>query len=193
VSSDVVPTPEVDLNDERALQLVLEGQQRAFEGLIAKYQASVRRVVSGVHDAALAEALVQQTFIDAYKKLWRFRRGSDLGVWLRGIALNLLRAELRKRGRESKLLRSYHEYVLARSQVDEAAERERHNMAESIDECIKQLAPLASRAVQLRYEEGHDIPEVAQLLNKSVLATRQLLFRVRATLRLCAEQRLNRA
>ena len=43
--------------------------------------------------------IAQETFVVAYKKLTMFERGTNFGAWLRTIARNLVRNELRRQGR----------------------------------------------------------------------------------------------
>ena len=56
--------------------------------------------------------------------------------------------------------------------------------------CREELAPAASRALALHYDEGLTVEEVASAIARTAAATRQLLFRTRLVLRACVEKRL---
>lgn len=185
-----VPADELRAADDGAVTRVMSGHKDDYAALVLRHEGAVRRVLSGLLDPTLIEGLVQQTFVQAYEHLGRYRVGHDFGAWVRGIAANLLRMELRRRGREDRNLHVYHQHLLARMADDGAGERERIRMTTVLSECIEQLAPAAAHAIALRYEQGLAIPDVARALKRSVLATRQLLFRVREALRACAEQKL---
>jgi RNA polymerase sigma factor (sigma-70 family) len=60
-----------------------------------------------LQDQSASEDLVQQTFVKAFMSLDNYQTGRDFGAWLRTIARNLLRNELRRRGREDKNLSRY--------------------------------------------------------------------------------------
>jgi RNA polymerase sigma-70 factor (ECF subfamily) len=172
------------------IERVRAGDRGAYAVLVERHQHGVRRVCSGLFDEALVENLVQQTFISGFQNLGRFRVSEDLGAWLRTIAANLMRNELRRAGRERKYLVAYHQQLLLRLAHEDAAEDSASRMQEALSECVQALAPAAAQAIRLRYQDGLGIPAVARAIERTELATRQLLFRARLALRSCAERRL---
>jgi RNA polymerase sigma-70 factor (ECF subfamily) len=64
---------------------------------------------------------------------------------------------------------------------------------EMLDECIKELSPNAREALELRYQRGHRLPEVAERMGWTVDSTKVMLSRVRAGLRNCIERKLARS
>lgn len=93
-------------SDRASLNQLLEaarnGDQRAFESLYrqtvdAVYGLCLRMTAS----PSLAEDCVQQTYLQAWKNLPRFRGDSALGTWLHQIAVNEVRAHFRKEARHS--------------------------------------------------------------------------------------------
>ena len=79
------------------LNAARNGDQRAFEGL---YRLTVDRVyglcLRMTANPSLAEDCVQQTYLQAWKNLPRFRGDSALGTWLHQIAVNEVRGHFRK-------------------------------------------------------------------------------------------------
>ena len=55
--------------------------------------------------------IAQETFVIAYRKLTMFERGTNFGAWLRTIARNLVRNELRRQGRRRVLANDVAEFT----------------------------------------------------------------------------------
>lgn len=99
-----------DAERERELELVhrcIEGDAEALRRMCEENAKAVRRVVAllGPQSIDRGDDLVQDTFVRALQALPRFRGQAPLGVWLRGVALNLARTE-RNRERRRKRLRA---------------------------------------------------------------------------------------
>lgn len=82
------------------------GDPTALRELYAAHRASVHRIVQlhaqrghGVED------LVHDTFVCALERLHRYRGEAPLGVWLRGIALNLARSQRARATRRAGILK----------------------------------------------------------------------------------------
>jgi RNA polymerase sigma factor (sigma-70 family) len=75
-----------------------------FEALVRTHQARVRRQLRRLArgDEALADDLAQETFVQAWRHLGRFRGHASLATWLFRIAYNAYLAHQR-RPRESEL------------------------------------------------------------------------------------------
>src|SRR6516164_6917385 len=83
---------------------VLRGEIDAYETIVRAYQREVWKVVTAMlFDARGAEDLVQRSFISAYQHLHQFQPGRDFGAWLKEIARNQVRQELRRAAREDRL------------------------------------------------------------------------------------------
>ena len=134
-----------------------------------------------------AEDVTQEVFIKAYQRLEFFDRSQPFRPWLLGIAVNLVRNELRRRTREAARLELYTHHL------DDAVEAEQapdSSMSDALEACRKQLAKTASAAIRGRYDEGLSLEALAERLQRTVTATRQLLYRTRLTLRDCIESQL---
>lgn len=170
----------------QAIARVRAGDTDAYRHIITRYQREVWRVVAwGLHDASATEDLTQQAFINAYLNLDRYRDGEDFGAWLRTIARNLVRNELRRRAREDQRMRHYDVWLRQQLRDPIQAERDAQAMDEALRACRQQLAPTAARAVELRYDQGRTFADIARELDRTIAAARQMLQRVRAALRRC--------
>ncbi len=90
-----------NLDPDAALMLrVREGDSAAFEMLVEKYKQPVFSLVyRTLHDAAEAEDVAQNVFIQVHKSARRYRVTARFSTWLFTIARNLCLNELRRRSR----------------------------------------------------------------------------------------------
>jgi RNA polymerase sigma-70 factor (ECF subfamily) len=173
---------------------VLGGDVDAFGEIVRLHQEEIWRLVAfAMLDTATTEDLVQQVFVDAYFHLEQFQRDRDFGKWLRAIARNAVRKELRRAVRESGKYAAYRNHLLER--LDESPETDRHeeDLRAALAKCREGLAPDVSRALELRYGESRSFQDIARVLGRTVAASRQLLQRVRLALRKCVEERMAQA
>jgi RNA polymerase sigma-70 factor, ECF subfamily len=169
---------------------VREGNLEAYGEVVRRHQREVWQVASfALHDKTGTEDLVQQAFVVAYERLAGFERGRDFGAWVRAIARNLAREEIRRRVRKQRLLGGYADHLASLGDDDHADEREAA-LRRALADCEEGLGPDARRALALRYREARDFTTVAAALDRTVAAARQLLQRVRADLRACIEGKL---
>ena len=88
------------LNDiSLVAQVVVFHNTRAFDQLVRKYQASVRRIFLNLTcgDSELSDDLAQETFIKAYTGLASFKNLAGFSTWLYRIAYNIFYDYLRNR------------------------------------------------------------------------------------------------
>src|ERR1041384_2903274 len=92
---------------------VLGGEIDAYEEIVRAFQQEVWKVVAAMlFNVEKTEDLVQQTFINAYQHLHRYERGRDFGAWLKEIARNQVRQEIRGSSREQRRLEVYQDHVI---------------------------------------------------------------------------------
>jgi len=169
---------------------VLGGNIDAYEAIVRAYQHEVWKVVSAMlFNREQTEDLVQRTFINAYQHLHRYQSGRDFGAWLKEIARNEVRQELRRRKREDRRLEVYQTHVLQNydAAFDSAAS---DRLEQALQKCAEQLPPASAEVVRLRYQAGHNFAAIAAHLGRTVKATRQHLARIRLGLRDCIQKQL---
>jgi RNA polymerase sigma-70 factor (ECF subfamily) len=91
-------------DDGQADQELVEGSRRgdleAFERLVVRYEARVRRLAFAfVRDESLAEDVTQDTFLQALRRIDSLKQAASVRSWLFSIAVNRARDELRRRSR----------------------------------------------------------------------------------------------
>jgi RNA polymerase sigma-70 factor, ECF subfamily len=182
------------LEDESIIERVLSGETDAYVEIVRRYQSEIWRVVVwSLGSKSISEDLVQQAFVNAYLKLETYDTAADFGVWLRTIARNLVRNELRRSSRESARMKHYHRWLDQRLDNLDETERLDAELRETLQHCREELAPTSARALQMRYEESLGFAEIADELGRTVEACRQLLTRTRLALRRCMSERRGQA
>jgi RNA polymerase sigma-70 factor (ECF subfamily) len=175
---------------DSVIQAVRQGRVEAYAAVVRRHQEEIWQIAAySLRDASETEELVQRVFVQAYTRLGSYELGRDFGAWLRAIARNMVREELRERERESRRLAAYQVHLAERFEDPAAEDGRQERLRRALARCRGELAPAAARAVALRYEQALDFEAVARDLGRTVAAARQLLGRVRLALRRCIEQR----
>ena len=182
-------TPEAD----RIVAEVLAGDTQAFAGLVRMYQETVWRIAAALlRDRDATENLVQQVFVDAYFHLDQYARGTDFGAWIRTVARNRLRKELRTAGREDRRLAMYRERLAERIKAEAGGTRDDSDAyVAALRDCRQALTPRDAAIVRLRYEKGLSFEAIAETQGQSPEAVQRMLSRIRFRLRDCIRHKLN--
>jgi RNA polymerase sigma-70 factor (ECF subfamily) len=160
-------------SDERLLTRFLDGEEEAFEALVVRYEAPLRKLAYGlVRDWGLAEDVAQDAFIRAYRKAATYRGGASVKAWLYRIAINRAYDELRRlqRKKEVPLEQAGHLELAERARLagDQAST---HAMAEAkelqtyIARALAELRPDYRTPLVLREIEGMTYREIAEFLD----------------------------
>ncbi len=181
---------EVDL----LIRRVRAGEVEAFAEVVRQFERPVWRVVAAMlQGLEESRELMQQVFVDAYLHLDQYRLGEDFGAWVKAIARNRVRQELRRLSRESKKLAAYRELLERRLQDEAAADRHEQDYFDALEACRRRLPNQSARALSWRYAEGLSIEQIAARLETTRAAAEKLLSRARLALRECIESRLAEA
>jgi RNA polymerase sigma-70 factor, ECF subfamily len=158
-----------DLADEEVMQLVQQGDPRAFELLYDRHGgASFSLAYRMVGKQAAAEDVVQEAFLSIWRSRLRYdkTRGS-VRTWVLGIVHNravdgLRRSMVHERRRETlDVVEERHE---ARERTDvEVARREE---ARSVRGALNTLPDEQRRTIELAYFGGYTQSEIATLLEE---------------------------
>ncbi len=172
------------------IERVLAGDLSQYGVIIRTFEADVFRLAAPVLGSrSAAEDVTQEVFITAYRRLDSFDLSQPFRPWLLGIAANLVRNEIRRRFREDRRMEMYSQYLDAMT-CGESSPEASDAIVDALGKCRERLAKTASAAIRGRYEEGLGLEALADRLERSVTATRQLLYRTRLSLRDCIEAQL---
>ena len=167
---------------ERGLHAaVLAGDERAWNTLYADafdgLYAYVRWRCAGLHD--LADEIVQETWLVAVRRIRAFvpEKGSFAG-WLRGIAANVIRNQLRRRVTHNHRAPIP---VAVEASADESLQQSEE--AERIAHALAALPEHYEAVLRAKYLEGLSVAEIATEHGESSKAVESLLTRARAAFR----------
>jgi RNA polymerase sigma-70 factor, ECF subfamily len=163
-----------------------------FTQLVAQQHQQLRSFVRTLGVAPdWVDDLAQEVFLVAWRERDSFDSQRDIGKWLRGIARNLVRNELRKDQRRQRILHAGLTELLVRPLEGEAdaADWQQCRMP-ALRDCVEQLAPKSRQIVAGRYGDGWKAPDMADHLDMTAAAVRQALMRIREQLKQCIELRL---
>jgi RNA polymerase sigma-70 factor (ECF subfamily) len=162
---------------------------RQFEALVLEHHVRVRAFVRSLGvDRDWVDDIAQEAFMVAFREWTSFDSSRDFGRWVRGIAANLVRNEVRKRARQQRILHAELTYLLLNRQSD-AARDASPILVSAIRACLARLSPGQLALVHGRYRDGLSAAELADRAGKSADAVRQILTRIRRDLRACVQLR----
>ncbi len=176
------------------VEAVLRGDHAAFEQLVRQESPRLfRLILRFVRDDEEARNVMQETFLQAFKRLHTFRRESKLTTWLYAIGINQARAAVRKKRRYTTLEEQDIErlqpafaqgmYVDRYEAWNPQQVAERSERSRLVHEAIEQLPDTYRTVVVLRDLEGLSTAEAAAVLEISEGAVRVRLHRARQALR----------
>jgi RNA polymerase sigma-70 factor (ECF subfamily) len=172
--------------DLDVLEKVRRGDASAYIELVHRYQNRLRSVLSFYcHSAEEIEEFTQDAFVEGFTHIDRFDPSRPFFPWLRTIAVNILRMELRRKDREKRLGAVYLRRVqMARVEVPGAEEREASD-ALALDHCLEKLSPRNSRLIEEKYRRGRSYGELADMFGAAEDALRTRMLRIRQKLKQC--------
>lgn len=160
-----------------------------FTQLVAEQHQQLRSFVRSLGVAPdWVDDIAQETFLVAWRERDSFDQQQDYGKWLRGIARNLIRNELRKHERHKRLLhKGLTELLLSAVESDPAPESWVTSRISTLRDCVEKLAPKSRQLVAGRYGDGWKAPDLADHFGMTPAAVRKALARIRAQLKKCID------
>ncbi len=175
--------PATEAASDRALiDACLKHDNNAFAHLVKRYEGSVASVLwRFTRDRLVLEELVQDTFVEAYLSLRRFRSESPFFPWLRTIATRVGYRSWRRARRDR--LRAERLVQWNWGDEHEAAARVPGDTAEYVYRILETLDPKDRLVLTLQYFEGCSTSEIAERMGWSPTLVKVRAFRARKRLR----------
>jgi RNA polymerase sigma-70 factor, ECF subfamily len=201
-------------DEERLCHALLSGDEDAFVGLVERYQASMLRLATAyVRNRAVAEEVVQETWLGVINGLDRFEGRSSLKTWILSILVNQARTRGTREARttpfaaltsedqapsvDPERFRGPHEQYTGGwrafpadwGPADKVLE-DRETLRVAMG-AIADLPLTQQTVIRMRDVEGYSSEEVCATLDVSEANQRVLLHRARSRVRSALERHLD--
>jgi RNA polymerase sigma-70 factor (ECF subfamily) len=208
----------VELSDRDMCAALRRGDETAFANLVSLYHAPLRRVaLTYVRTAAVADEVVQETWLAVIRGIERFEERSSLKTWIFRILTNTAKTRAAREARTvplsaisagefdddepavdpSRFLDQQHarwpgHWASPPVRWDELPHEhlEGSQLLCAVKQAIEELPSRQRQVIVLRDIEGWEAEEVCQVLQVSEANQRVLLHRARSKVRQAVEDRL---
>lgn len=170
----------VQPTDVDLIERTLDGDGSAFGQIVDRFQRKIYRLVrAAVRDEMEADAITQDTFVQAYTHLATFERRSEFETWLTRIAINRCHDHLRRQKFLSFFSRDGEEEMIepADSRPDPERELMSAQLRTAIHRAEGKLSVQQKLIFRLRHYEDLSLEAIAQHLGLRPGTVRAHLFR----------------
>lgn len=165
------------VSDEELVQRAKTGSRHSFEGLVERYTPRLFHFLQPkIASDQDIEDIIQETFFKIYKNISRYNPKWKVSTWIYTAAYRLAVSHFRSKKKnedkkmpENKVLTPEEKYI----------NQKKHQL---IWQKARDLKPAQYRALWLRYAEEMSIKEIANVMRRTDLAVRLLLYRARENL-----------
>ena len=167
-------------NDELLIKQFKDGTSNAFNELYQRHLPGVYKRVRYMVPEQDVEDTTQEVFIAALKSLPSFRGESQFGTWLRTLTNHKIAEYYRKCNRKREA---------PRASYDDARDHSDGSTAKKMEECIalrkalQQIPASYQEVILMRFVEGLQFSEIADLHGQHLEATKSLFRRAVSALR----------
>ena len=174
-------------DDDRLVDLAIDGDMRAFELLMEKHESKMYAVALRMcKNREDAQDCLQDAMLRIYKALPSFKGQSSFSTWAYRITMNTCLDDLRrKKVRQAQSLDQMLE--IGWSPVDDNNSTERHiensELKRNLSKAIGTLPEEMRAAVVLRDVQGFSYEEIASILSTNVGTVKSRISRGREKLR----------
>lgn len=173
--------------DQALIKRVQDGDKRAFDLLVLKYQHKVVGIVSRyIYDWAECQDVAQETFIRAYRAIGNFRGDSQFYTWLYKIATNTAKNHLVALGRrpptediDAQDAVQFESGTRLRESGTPENEAMRQEIEQIVARTVEALPDDLRMAITLREVEGLSYEEIAAAMDCPIGTVRSRIFRAR--------------
>lgn len=173
--------------DQALIKRVQDGDKRAFDLLVLKYQHKVVGIISRyIHDWAECQDVAQEAFIRAYRALPNFRGDSQFYTWLYKIAVNTAKNHLVALGRrpptediDAQDAVQFESGVRLRDSGTPENEAMRQEIEQTVARTVEALPEELRVAITLREVEGMSYEDISEAMACPIGTVRSRIFRAR--------------
>tara|TARA_R110000868_G_scaffold220486_2_gene471741 strand:- start:2459 stop:3016 length:558 start_codon:yes stop_codon:yes gene_type:complete len=166
------------------LLLCLDGKQSAqLEVYNRYYKAMYNTAIRIVKDSAVAEDVMQESFLSAFTKLETFKGEVTFGSWLKRIVINNSIYQYRKQQKKNEVALDEVIYKVEDNDGIASDYVFTEQKAQKVMETMKQLKDNYRISLTLHLIEGYDYEEISTIMNVSYANCRTTISRAKESLR----------
>lgn len=173
-------------SDDSLVLRFRSGDESAFEALVRRYEAPLRKLAYGyLRDRMAAEDVAQESFLQAYQRIDSLGRVQAFRSWLYRIAINRAHDELRRRARKGELGGEEGEERIAREEDPRSLGHtvEIRDLGRHLSRAIAGLPEKYRKPLLLKEVQGMTYAEIAELLGWPMGTVQIRIHRARLRLR----------
>lgn len=182
-------------SDIHLIEATKQGDSKAFDSLMLKYQSRISKVVSKfVSDPTEALDVSQEIFIKTYLGINKFRAESTFYTWLYRIAINTSKNHLVSQGRRFSSLgleNSDREKLGSKDNMKESGTPEhvmiRDEMENVLHNAIDKLPETLRTVIKLREVDGLSYEAISTVMRCPVGTVRSRIYRARVVIDRCVK------
>ena len=159
------------------------GDAAALGELIARYSPGVRFYLRKMAGQAAADDLLQEVWVDVYRKINGLKRVDAFGAWVYRIARDRAYRELRRRG----VGRVWVDQEVVEGVVEEQEDGFSEEEAAGVRAALDGLPVEQREVLLLRFVEGMGYEEIAEVIGTAVGTVRSRIFYGKRALRMKLE------
>lgn len=170
-----------DKRDLELIQRIAKGDQSAIQPLFARYNVALFRFLMGMlHNEAIAEEVVNETFLDIWRGAGKFEGKSSPSSWMFAIARNKAISLIRKR---SDLALDEEKAANISDDADTPEQTAlKTDKAALIKKCMEALSPKHREIINLVYYQEKSIREVSYIVGIPENTVKTRMFNARKQL-----------
>jgi RNA polymerase sigma-70 factor (ECF subfamily) len=178
--------------EAKLVEKLRSGDSAAMEEFYNIYRSRLYTLVLDQvdRDQAVAEDLVQETFLAALDSLDKFRGDSQLYTWLRSIAFHKINDFYRRQVRQPKPKEPSPDFD-AMKQLEQTGDdkpavftvMESEEIRQSVHQALEDLPQDYQKVLVLKYLEEMPVLEISQVMGRSPKSVEGLLSRARKAMR----------
>ncbi|HYV31462.1 MAG TPA: sigma-70 family RNA polymerase sigma factor [Candidatus Binatia bacterium] len=181
-----------DANLDRIIEAVVGGDRESYRQVILRCEAMVRVILAAIlPDPGSIDDLAQEVFVTAFRKLDQYKLGTDFELWLKAITRNLALNERKRWFRQVRFRDRFEAEVetCLEPLITGFGEGYEGSILEALRECLEALDQPARGVTEDYYFREFSTSQIARSLSQKVAWVRLVLFRARAALGACLQNK----
>jgi RNA polymerase sigma-70 factor (ECF subfamily) len=164
--------------DNRIIGRILKGERDLYSHLIDRYKGPIFNLayrMTGQREEA--NDLAQETFVRAYENLVKFNGRKQFFTWLYTISLNIIRNNLKRKGRV--VFETIDDSNETKADNEKSPEKkiEEREAIERLEYSLKRLSFEQKEAVVLRCYQGLSFQDIAEITDVSLSTAKMRVYR----------------